>query len=179
MKERDLKQAEKIVNEQKAINTQYDKLAKLNDIIIQLQKDNSQLSESIQKKENELDQYIKKEDHFKVYFSLEVILVLWFFMSIVYGIYEYFFNNTFSWGGIISALAPFSALLVALTRKKLYVIDGSNIHSSQIIELRKIWEQMNPEYGKDKSRKEQNMRRIIELEKEVNTIKENIPTKTE
>lgn len=175
-RENEIKRAEQSAIEQKAINTLYGRISKLNDEIIQLQKENVTISNDIQKEEKELDQYIKKEDHHKIYYMLEVLLIIWFFASIAYGIYFYIKFESFSVKGLISALTPLATLLIALTRKKLYIIDGSNIHDNQLIELTKNWKEMNPEYGKSKSLLEANNERISKLEKEIQLIKESIPS---
>ena len=135
-----------------------------------LSKQREDLEKELDVLENEKSAYVKKHDHYKLYLTLEVFLLVALASSVIYGGYQLFTGGSLTIAVVVAILSSLIPALTLLTRKSLFVIERQALHDDIKVKAENLWLSMNPEYKAKKNQLSETTKKISELDDEIRTI---------
>lgn len=123
-----------------------------------------QLEKELEKMEASKKEYIKKHDHYMLYYRLELCMIILLILSVIVGVYQVISGKEFTVTVIVAFLSLLMPLFTFATRRTLYVIERQALHDEIQLKLSSNWEAANPEHSSKKSQMEVIQEKITELE---------------
>ena len=132
-----------------------------------LNQQDSETQKELDKMEEDMNKYVKKNDHYVTYLILEICLLIVFLVSIGLATYQMIVGKRFTITAIIAGVSLLITLFTALTRKTLFVIEIKGIHDEIKLKAKDRWLMMNPEYMVLKNNRDQIENRLSEINLEI------------
>ena len=129
-----------------------------------LDKQYAAIKKSLDPMEKEKTDYVEKNDHFKLYYAIEVFILVVFLLSIIWLIVQLRNGENITIPIILSAITIILTSITAFKNKTLYVIDRQIMHDKIRMENEQLWISMHPDYTSLKSKANAIQNQIIEIE---------------
>ncbi len=130
-----------------------------------LDKQYAAIKKSLDPLEKEKTDYVEKNDHFKLYYAIEVFILVVFFLSIIWFIVQLLNGENITIPIVLSAITIILTSITAFKNKTLYVIDRQIMHDKIRMENEQLWISMHPDYTSIISKANDIQNQITEIER--------------
>ena len=130
-----------------------------------LDKQYAAIKKSLDPMEKEKTDYVEKNDHFKLYYAIEVFILVVFLLSIIWLIVQLRNGENITIPIILSAITIILTSITAFKNKTLYVIDRQIMHDKIRMENEQLWISMHPDYTSIISKANDIQNQITEIER--------------
>ena len=130
----------------------------------ELIREQDRLKKDLSKLESDKGKYIDEHDHFSIKLWMEIILIVLFFISLLFVIFQIYVGEDKTIATIVAVISFLLYLLSGISSKSYYIINRKIKHEELRSINEKIWEEKNPGYCMAKDRYKQVQQEIKELE---------------
>lgn len=154
----------KLDKTQNTVQKQKERLSRY-EVKEELSKQYSAIKKSLDLMEKEKTNYVEKNDHFKLYYTLEVILLALMLCSIIIILIQLRKGEGITIPAILSIITTIVTLITVIKNKTLYVIDRKVMHDKIRRDNEQLWISMHPDYTSLKSKASAIQNQIVEIER--------------